>query len=406
MLAAPTLGPRSRWLSWLVAVAALLVAGAAGFWLLRVAPVAVPIAVDAAAVPLDAGVPAPDAGLDLRVLLDRAQEAADRQDWEALRKYTREVSRRTDEGSELWQEARALRRKVRGEQQFAATFELFEQALAANDVFSAIQHYEALGEAPKSYEEATDLWKGWEAAQIKEAERYAKAGQCTKIEEIEARASRAALKLPVDVEPIDKLLKRCRQRRQNDRDRNEPGSGGQEPGGQEPGGQEPGGQEPGGQEPGGQEPGGQEPGGQEPGGQEPGGQEPGGGTQEPGGQEPGGQEPGGQEPGGGTPEPGGPEPGGDTQGLRVAGQELALAGEGRKLPRVAVRRLRQRLAACARDANVRGQVAVRVEVGAGGKIDSVAIEPEHEGLDRCVRALAGERIAARPGSYRSTLQLP
>ena len=180
--------------------------------------------------------------------------------------------------------------------------------------------------------------------------------------------SRAALKLAIAVEPIDKLLKRCRQRRQNDRDRDEP----------------------------------------EPGGPEPGGPEPGGGTQEPGGgtQEPGGQEPGGPEPGGGTQEPGGQEPGGEPQALRFAGQEIALAGGDGKLSRLAVRRLRQRLAPCARDGNVRGQVAVRVEVGAGGKIDSVAVEPEHQALDRCVRQLAGERVAARPGSYRSTLQLP
>jgi hypothetical protein len=47
-----------------------------------------------------------------------------------------------------------------------------------------------------------------------------------------------------------------------------------------------------------------------------------------------------------------------------------------------------------------------VEVGDGGRIDSVTAEPAQEALERCLRAMAGQRSAARPGSYRGTVQLP
>jgi serine/threonine-protein kinase len=425
MLATPTVASRTRWPSWLVAGVALLAVAAAGVWVLRPAPVVAPIAVDAAVSPVDANANAPDAGLDVRVLLERAQDAYDRKDWDAVRTLTREILRRADQGSEPWQDARELRQRVRGEEQYAASFAGFQQALAEGKILAAVEHYNALARDSMSRSEATEVWETWEAEQLKAAEQHARAGQCTQIEEIEAQMRRAAMEVAIAVEPIEKLRKRCVQRRHNDRDRDPPGSGGQEPGGQEPGGQEPGGQpgggtqEPGGQEPGGQEPGGgtQEPGGQ-PGGQEPGGQQPGGGTQEPGGQ-PGGQEPGGQEPGGQTPggqepggqepggqEPGGPEPGGETQVLRLAGARLTLAGENGKLPRLVERRLGQRLAACAREGDVRGQFAIRVEVGDGGRIDSVTAEPAQEALERCLRAMAGQRSAARPGSYRGTVQLP
>jgi hypothetical protein len=49
---------------------------------------------------------------------------------------------------------------------------------------------------------------------------------------------------------------------------------------------------------------------------------------------------------------------------------------------------------------------MRVEVGADGRIDSVALEPEQEALARCVRGMAGQRVRASQGTYLSTVQLP
>lgn len=93
--------------------------------------------------------------------------------------------------------------------------------------------------------------------------------------------------------------------------------------------------------------------------------------------------------------------------LRIAGQELTFGGEDGKLPRTAERRVRVRLEACARrDGNVHGQVVVRVGVGDDSEIDSIAFEPAQDALDPCMRALVGQRVAARAGSYRVTAQLP